>query len=175
MAVSVGGEALLAVAGAQPSSACGLLACDGAAGAGWWWNAAELTAYARVDGCATHAGVRLTFTFDRTLQDELLHSEGWAAALPTLSVRARDLKRAVDREAYRGARPSRALNKLVETADRMQLHPNRTALELAGYAQALQEVVRLHTRDDGSAATAAGLPSLELQRVIRAALGPPDK
>ena len=66
-------------------------------------------------------GTQVRFDFDKSLQDTLLHSPSFVAGLPGVLGRATAIKVAIDREAYAGVLPSIALNRLVATADRMQV------------------------------------------------------
>merc|ERR1719201_1238031 len=156
----------------QPSPHCGKMECacssDSAqARGGWWWDAATLTAFARIDDVDVSAGARIQFDFNRSLQDTLLHSPSFVAGLPGVLSRATTLKAAVDSEAFRGVMPSIALNRLVGTADRMQANPATTAAELEALPAALRKVLSVHT---GPCATTPGpgLPSCATQHIMSA-------
>lgn len=164
---------------ARPRKACGKVRCGdrcsdggaphGAPRAAFWWDAASLTASARVDDVAvTGAALAVTFTFATSLFSGALHSDAWGAALPTLSARAQWIKTAVDREYYRGTRTSRALNMLSTTVDRMELSPETARAELEGLVAGMAAVVALHC---GSSAKPR--PTRALQDVMCAWLVPP--
>jgi hypothetical protein len=167
----------------QPHTSCGKLRCScasqeddgvGYSVAGWWWDASTMTAFARVDDVDVKKGVSLRFDFNRSLQDELLHSPAFEAGFPTLLQRATTIKQLIDLEAYSGALPSIALNRLVATADRMQADPSTAAAEIEALGTRIREVVALHTgrtnaTTNGSATK--GLPSMAVQSILRGWLG----
>ena len=164
---------------ARPHEACGKLRCgdrcrDGGAphdapSAAFWWDAASLTASARVDDVeVSGSALTVTFTFATSLFSSVLHSDTWGVALPTLSARAQWIKTAVDLEYYRGTRTSRALNRLSTTVDRMELSPENALAELEGLAAGMAAVAALHC---GSSAKPR--PTRALQDVMCAWLVPP--
>ena len=60
------------------------------------------------------------------------------------------------------------LNRLASTSVRMQDAPETAAEELAGYDARLAAAVAMHTAAEGKANGTRGLPSAELQAVLKA-------
>ena len=73
-------------------------------------------------------------------------------------------------EAWLGALPSIALNRLAATADRMQIAPDTAAAELSALTGRLRAVVDIHTAAPNVNAT--GFPSSGVQTLLAAWLSP---
>ena len=167
-AIASGKRAILDVAPqTRPNPACGKVLCSNAHGtASWWWDATTLTAFARVDNVAIASeSLTVTFTFATSLFHVALHAESF----PTINQRVLTLKRAVDLEYWRGARPSRPLNNLLSTADRMQNDPASAVTELQDWRGNIDAVVKLHNPKGpgGHGSATNGLPSEDLQTLLR--------
>ena len=157
----------------RPKRSCGKLLCRSWWGstaadaatpvASWWWDAATMTAVARVDDVSADVGTTIAFTFGTTLRHGLLHSPNILQSVPVMMGRAVAIKYLVDAELWKGALPSVALNRLVSTADRMQIDPTTAVSELAALVPNLAEVIALHTAEEGDR-----LPSKEVQAVLSA-------
>jgi hypothetical protein len=161
----------------KPRTRCGKFRCSCGIGGdendveysegGWWWDAATLTAYARVDDVDATNGVSLRFDFESTVH---------GAGFPSMLQRALTIKNQIDKEAHAGTLPSIALNRLAATADRVQVDPSTAVAEMAAFGEHVRAVVALHT--GGSNMTSekgAGLPSTKLQILLRAWLSPPTE
>ena len=75
-----------------------------------------------------------------------------------------DIKKAIDWEAGVKTLPSKMLNRLVGTVERMQETPQAAEAELRTYDERVAAALKLHTSPQGR----AGLPTPELQAVMQA-------
>jgi hypothetical protein len=83
--------------------------------------------------------------------------------------RAVAIKHAIDLELYIKTLPSIALNRLAETADRVQADPSTAAEEIGALEKRMADVVALHTGTASDRPTnTTGLPSAALQAVLYA-------
>lgn len=78
--------------------------------------------------------------------------------------RVLDIKKAIDWEAGVKTLPSKMLNRLVGTVERMQETPQAAEAELRTYDERVAAVLKLHTSPQGR----VGLPTPELQAVMQA-------
>ena len=175
--------------GAQHASlqSCGRLDCAalGGTAAAWWWEAKSLTATFRVDDVDVHTGVRLRIHLPTPARVHEVLPGGFVAAFD----RASRVKTMLDWQKYNGAIQSRALNRLAETADRMQADPASAAAELAAFPSRVAAVLELHAGANcssrtpaprhsaagvrtNSSSTPTGCPLREFQEMMRAWLGP---
>ena len=106
--------------------------------------------------------------------------------------RVLQVKTMLDWQYWTGAVPSRALNRLAETADRMQADPATTVAELGSFQANVAHALELHAgtncsstnTPDGMASASSlsesnkttvptGCPTVEFQAMMRAWLAPP--
>jgi hypothetical protein len=170
---------------------CGRVSCSGTAGAGtvsgaWWWEAKSLTTSVRVDEIDVRTGVRLRASFDHPARVYDIQPHLDFVGVFGRVVR---IKTMLDGQYWLGARPSRAMNALAETADRMQIEPASAATELAMFSSRVAHALAMHTGANCSSGTKvvtaettraqqqrngsspSGCPTEQFQELMRAWLG----
>ena len=133
------------------------------------WDAATLTATVSLGVVEAAQGASVRVIWAESPLSELLCSSSTAqnaTGWPRLHERLLTIKRAIDWEASIGTEPSMLLNALANTAVRMQDTPHTAKAELESYRARLAQVVALHTT--GADPEGGGLPSIGLQRVLKA-------
>jgi hypothetical protein len=130
------------------------------------WDASTLTTTVEVGAVDVSKGASVQLLWAESPLSDLLCGEriGW----PRLHQRVMEIKKDIDWEAsaHPPAEPSMILNRLANTAVRMQAAPHTAADELGRYSGKLAAAVALHTAAGEGNKT--GLPSHGLRAMLKA-------
>ncbi len=169
---------------------CGRLACVATGMGGWWWEARAMTVSVRVDDVDTRheSGLQIRLQLGHPGRVHDILPSGFVGEFE----RVLRVKTLLDWQYWTGAVPSRALNRLAETADRMQANPATAVAELGSFHADVAHALELHagtncsstdTLDDIALASSlsesnkttvpTGCPTVEFQAMMRAWLAPP--
>lgn len=133
------------------------------------WDANTLSASIELGAVDVGLGGSVEIGWASSPRSQLLCRNGHIG-WQRLQRRVMDIKKAIDWEAGVGTQPSKLLNLLVGTVERMQETPETAATELRSYDERVAAALKLHT----TPIEGTGLPTLELQSVMRAWLRASD-
>jgi hypothetical protein len=179
-------RALLLATAAQHNAlqSCGRLDCVATGVGGWWWEARAMTLSVRVDDVDVDVGLQIRVQLGHPARVQEVLPSGFVGEFE----RVLQVKTKLDWQYWAGAVPSRALNRLAETADRMQAQPATTVAELQSFRARVAHALELHagancspthSSDDVSSTASfdanktTGCPTLAFQAMMRAWLAPP--